>query len=1039
MMAATPFIPSTGLLHELFNATLNPTESVRRDAEEKLKSISSDAAAGLVTLLVQLVSGEGKEITLPVRQAAAVFLKNHVEKHWETYDDSRPSLIGEEEKSMMRGAIVQVVCSCQDASLRAQLKAVVHRMVRSDFPQKWPQLLDQIVPLLQLSSGACETGLYLLHEVVSWRGHEDKNIDAIVQGQVFPLVLQVAKMALVDPTGYGIVKAALKAFYTAIQFNFSAILLGDPQVFGEWFEVMRAVFAIIPSTECDESSAVWKMKKWAMHIQNKVLSRYGNPKLDTYSASEGNKEFSKRYMAGVCTAVVEMYLLQIQNDIQGTIKLPGRHFCLVCDHLEATFRDKHTWAMVGPHIEAILRGFIFPRTCTSEEDDELWEDDPCEYVRCKLDPFNDYYSASSSALNLLVDLIRQRKKAVLIPILSFINELLSDSGSHKNLRQRDGALHMIGSLATVLQKEKQIAHQIEPMLQAFVLPELANPTLPGHLRMRACWVIEQFEETTFTDSSLLQQLLQAVLQALLTTTNELPLRVAACLALGALLNNQLVQASLPPVLPAVVEAILQAANEIELDALSFVLERLVELFAAEMAPYAQQLCARLRDTLMTSLAGYNAAGTGEDNGYFDDCDRMMAAVGLLATINSLVDAMRSNPATMACLEEELVPLLHTILTGKIMDVYEEAFELIDTLVYARKLVSPAMWMIYDQLLGVIDAVGVSYLTDLSSTFDNFISYGLGQMTEERLGRLLAVIRLVMTNHQDGVEEPLEYTESDRTIVCRWIEALLLNGRGRLDSVVPVFLDLVLPHLCHQAKHNHDDDDQEDVPISTDSSFVYHFEVIINALYYNPSLTLSYLQSSGALEAILQQWSASKEKFTRVHDKRLCIMAISAVLDAVSTLSALPPQLIQHIFGILCDAVATLPTALENRKKAIEEFQRQDDSDEEDCDSNDEAGFAEQDEEDESNEQQRSPKQRQNRVNDEEDDSDFDDDDDDYYNDLGELEEEPLFETPLDHLDVPVHLKEILSKVCGGAEAQQVLSGILSTEQLNLLKSILITQ
>ncbi len=36
-----------------------------------------------------------------------------------------------------------------------------------------------------------------------------------------------------------------------------------------------------------------------------------------------------------------------------------------------------------PHIDPLLRGFLFPLVCFSEADQELWEDDPIEFLQKK--------------------------------------------------------------------------------------------------------------------------------------------------------------------------------------------------------------------------------------------------------------------------------------------------------------------------------------------------------------------------------------------------------------------------------------------------------------------------------------------------------------------------------------------------------------------------------------------------------------------------------------------------------------------------------
>ena len=84
--------------------------------------------------------------------------------------------------------------------------------------------------------------------------------------------------------------------------------------------------------------------------------------------------------------------------------------------------------------------------------------------------------------------------------------------------------------------------------------------------------------------------------------------------------------------------------------------------------------------------------------------------------------------------------------------------------------------------------------------------------------------------------------------------------------MPIFIQLALSYLSNQEK-------------TKSSPFLVHIlEVIINAIYYNPHLTLSFLESVGATAAFFELWFKSIDNFTRVHDKKLCIVSIITLLQ-----------------------------------------------------------------------------------------------------------------------------------------------------------------
>jgi len=46
-----------------------------------------------------------------------------------------------------------------------------------------------------------------------------------------------------------------------------------------------------------------------------------------------------------------------------------------------------TWKILRPIILDIIKAIVFPLLCFSDEDQELWEEDPYEYVRVKYSIF----------------------------------------------------------------------------------------------------------------------------------------------------------------------------------------------------------------------------------------------------------------------------------------------------------------------------------------------------------------------------------------------------------------------------------------------------------------------------------------------------------------------------------------------------------------------------------------------------------------------------------------------------------------------------
>ncbi|CAG8837457.1 25723_t:CDS:2, partial [Racocetra persica] len=95
------------------------------------------------------------------------------------------------------------------------------------------------------------------------------------------------------------------------------------------------------------------------------------------------------------------------------------------------------------------------------------------------------------------------------------------------------------------------------------------------------------------------------------------------------------------------------------------------------------------------------------------------------------------------------------------------------------------------------------------------------------------------------------------------------------------------------------------------------------------MTLHYLEERGLTQAFFSIWFENIEKFKRVHDKKLVIVALCSLLEL--PFEQLPPTLqggwTQVLDGILT-VFKSLPKAEENREN-LEKSYEEDDSDDSD--------------------------------------------------------------------------------------------------------------
>ncbi|MCO5595130.1 hypothetical protein L7F22_049168 [Adiantum nelumboides] len=151
-----------------------------------------------------------------------------------------------------------------------------------------------------------------------------------------------------------------------------------------------------------------------------------------------------------------------------------------------------------------------------------------------------------------------------------------------------------------------------------------------------------------------------------------------------------------------------------------------------------------------------------------------------------------------------------------------------------------------------------------------------------------------------------FEDNDIEPAPKLIEAVLQNCKGRVDEWVEPYLKVTVERLRRTQKGY-----LKDLLI----------EVVANALYYNPGLSLSILQRMGVTAEVFQTWfnllqerkkSGQPAHFRREHDKKVCILGLLSLLPLSTELM---PQEVQAGIDQIFKAVLQLLMAY---KQQLEE-------------------------------------------------------------------------------------------------------------------------
>jgi importin-7 len=101
-----------------------------------------------------------------------------------------------------------------------------------------------------------------------------------------------------------------------------------------------------------------------------------------------------------------------------------------------SIKPKLTWNLLKTHIPNLIEHVVFPLLCLTQDDLELWEEDPGEYIHKKIgtnldnlrlmqDVYDEYLYPDIAAGRFLTQLASKRQKSCFTTILQFINTTLS--------------------------------------------------------------------------------------------------------------------------------------------------------------------------------------------------------------------------------------------------------------------------------------------------------------------------------------------------------------------------------------------------------------------------------------------------------------------------------------------------------------------------------------------------------------------------------------------------------------------------------------
>ncbi|KAL4298142.1 hypothetical protein GQ457_12G002620 [Hibiscus cannabinus] len=890
----------------VLQAALNPNPAERKAAEQSLNQFQY-TPQHLVRVLRIIVDSN---YDMAVRQVASIHFKNFIAKNWAPLDPNEPQKILPSDKDMVRDHILVFVTQVPPL-LRVQLGECLKTIIHADYPEQWPRLLDWVKHNLQDQQvyGALFV-LRILARKYEFKSEEERTPVHRIVEETFPHLLNIfSRLVQIDKPALEVadlIKLICKIFWSSIYLEIPKQLL-DPNVFNAWMMLFINILERpVPlegqpvDPELRKSWGWWKVKKWTVHILNRLYTRFGDLKL----RNPENRAFAQMFQKNYAGKILECHL-NLLNVIRIGGYLPDRVTNLILQYLSSSISKNSMYTLLQPQIDALLFEIVFPLMCFNDNDQKLWEEDPHEYVRKGYDIIEDLYSPRTASMDFVSELVRKRGKENLQKFIQFIVDIFKRyeeaSVEYKPYRQKDGALLAVGALCDKLKQTEPYKSELENMLMQHVFPEFRSPV--GHLRAKAAWVAGQYAHINFSDQNNFRQALHSVVSGL--RDPELPVRVDSVFALRSFVEACRDLNEIRPILPQLLDEIFKLMNEVENEDLVFTLETIVDKFGEEMAPYALGLCQNL------AAAFWRCMNTSEADDEVDD-PGALAAVGCLRAISTILESVSRFPHLFVQVEPTLLPIMRRMLTTDGQEVFEEVLEIVSYMTFFSPTISLEMWSLWPLMVEALADWAIDFFPNILVPLDNYISRGTAHFLsckepdyQQSLWNMISSVLADKTLEDNDIEP-----------APKLIEVVFQNCRGQVDHWVEPYLRITLDRLRRTEKSR---------------LKCLLVQVIANLVYYNAVLILSILNKLCVTTEVFNLWfhllqqvkkSGQRANFKREHDKKVCCLGLTSLL-------ALPSeQLAGEALGRVFKATLDLLVAYKDQvaEAANEEEAEDDDMD-----------------------------------------------------------------------------------------------------------------
>lgn len=853
----------------LFLQTLNANPSVRNNAEQQLSLLEKNEDFMLYIKKSILEMDFDKQI----QQIASIYFMNTIVKNWTApsmkaiVEDLQVNILNllKTENRYPRLAWLKVlgfVLNNSEDSVVEALFMNVGNYLKSSDPRDVKVALTLVEELFKLESPKIIPDKYVKLFFSNF-------------GMIFAMQLK----ALLEAKEYALAATAFKIVAKSyISLTIPDFLLGPENT--NFFLQLALGILMVSSPQQPEEDFI-KVQRWAAYLiyklSNKILKKFFKDQ-DTINFIKQPANLEAIYNG---FSSLLRYCLKGYKTHERVLTICSDFFCLFAS-------KKPSRDLVKSNYQFLLNDFIFPTQTFNENIKELFDYYPDTYLRNRYNCFtSNIYSSTSDLFSRLLELGNEIEFQIFSQLKMYLDQPSTETSSCLSYG-------IIGLLSGVQKDILRILgeNDYNTFMKVYIFTNLKSKF--PYLISQSLYYLSLAEQVNAADSFTTDSL-NIIVGLIKADSNEI-LSVEASLALNVFLYNNELRSYFSPMIASIFERILYLSKIYYNDSLSDLRDSILDLFNEEIIAYAPAFSNTLCTGFLEAI---------ENN--CENDDQFAALASSLSTLERLIDSADDKPEIVKLIYGSASKVIYYIFKNTKEDFYTEAIAILSSFLFVFRTVDESLFEIFMVLLSSNMEMLAIYPVEIATLIDNYLSYGgINVITPQSLALLssfLTILRIDIDVADSKDEDLIAYSQI--------VDSLMLNTGKKVDAVDPSFIPKVIADIIKDY----------DNPNISDNLHLLCLENVMQCYLVSAEKTVSAL--GDFFPRLFNEIIQYKDKFIRVYDKKIFILFAGELFKAKVGNAFIDYKSFANTFvEIFC----SLPDAIANRTKLIEENEKKEDED-----------------------------------------------------------------------------------------------------------------